>query len=91
MTMKRWASLGCLVLALLMATLEATHAHSGPGSARATSHCAICISVHANAPAIAFHPLPTLCALEAATTPLEPEGRGIIKEISLFVRPPPAV
>ena len=85
----RWIALSCIALALFMTGLEATHAHSD-AVAQNSSPCVICISVHANAPAVTFHPLPTLAALETLSVPYQAEGKGIVKEISLFTRPPPA-
>jgi len=89
-SLRRWLAQSCVLLVLLMTGVEATHAHS-VASARVSSPCAICISVHANAPAATFHPLPTLCTLETVAIPFRVEGKGIVKEISLFIRPPPAV
>lgn len=87
----RWAALGCIFLVLLMTGVEAIHAHSDVASGRGSSPCAICFSVHANAPAITCHVLPTLSAVEALSVAFRPEGKGIVKEISLFIRPPPVV
>lgn len=83
-------ALSCIALALFMTGLEATHAHSDAAVSHNSSPCVICISVHANAPAVTFHPLPTLAALETLAVPFQAEGKGIVKEISLFTRPPPA-
>jgi hypothetical protein len=87
---RRWAARACIFLVLLMVGVEATHAHRDAASPRTSSPCAICISVHANAPAVAFHPLPTLSALETLAIAFQAQGKGIVKEISLFIRPPPA-
>lgn len=86
----RWAAFACVFLVLFLAAVEATHAHSEVASVR-SSPCAICLSVHANAPAITFHLLPTLSALEALVQPSLLQGHGIQTEISLFTRPPPSV
>lgn len=86
----RWTALTCVFLVLLVAGVEATHAHSEVASVR-SSPCAICLSVHANAPAITFHLLPTLSALETLVQPSLMEAHGIQTEISLFTRPPPSV
>jgi hypothetical protein len=88
---RRWIALGCIVLVALFAGLEATHAHSDAQPARSSSPCAVCISVHANAPAVTSHPLPVLFATEAVAIPFRAEGHGIAAEIALFIRPPPAV
>lgn len=86
----RWTAFACVFLVLLLAGVEATHAHSEVASVR-SSPCAICLSVHANAPAITLHLLPTLSALEALVQPSLMQGHGIQTEISLFTRPPPSV
>jgi hypothetical protein len=83
-----WAALTCIVLVLLLSAIEATHAHSDVSSVR-SSPCAICLSVHGNAPAITYHPLPTLSALETLALPAVAESHGILQELSLFIRPPP--
>jgi hypothetical protein len=88
--LRRWAARICILLVLLMVGVEATHAHPDAASPRTSSPCAICISVHANAPAVAFHPLPTLSALETVAIAFQENGKGILREISLFIRPPPA-
>jgi hypothetical protein len=85
---RQWA-LACVLLALLMVGVEATHVHPDAASARTSSLCAICISVHANAPAVAFHPLPALTAVETVAIAFQTEGKSILKEITLFIRPPP--
>lgn len=87
---QRWIALGCIVLVALFAGLEATHAHSDAQPARSSSPCAVCISVHANAPAVTSHPLPVLFTAEAVAIPFRAEGHGIAAEIALFIRPPPA-
>ena len=89
--LQRWAAQSCVFLVLLMVGVEATHAHPDIAGPRASSPCAICISVHANAPAATIHALPTLSLLETLAIPFEVEGKGIVQEVSLFIRPPPAV
>jgi hypothetical protein len=86
---RRWMALGCMVLVLVFAGLEATHAHLDAKLARSSGPCAVCISVHANAPAVTFHPFPTLLAVELVTIPFQAEGHGIAAELALFIRPPP--
>lgn len=88
--LRRWAALACIALIVLLAGVEVTHAHSDVASVR-SSPCAICLTVHGNAPAITYHPLPTLSALETLTAPSLPEGRAVLQTTSLFIRPPPAV
>ena len=87
----RGAALACILLVLLMTGVEATHAHSDVVAAKSSSPCAICISVHANAPAVTVYVLPTLSTLETVAVPFGAEGKGIDREISLVIRPPPAV
>jgi hypothetical protein len=87
--LRRWAAQSCVLLVLLMIGVEATHAHPDAASARASSPCAICISAHAKAPVATFHALPTLSTLETLSIPFQVEGKGLVKEISLFIRPPP--
>jgi hypothetical protein len=86
----RWTALTCVLLVVLMTGVEAVHAHSGVPNGRTSSSCAICISVHANAPAVSYHPLPTLAAVEMVAIPFQTQGKGISAELSLFIRPPPA-
>ena len=89
-SLKRFAALTCISLVLLLAGLEATHAHSDVATVR-SSPCAICLSVHANAPVVTVLLMPTLAALDTLATPSLIEGHGIQREISLFTRPPPAL
>ncbi|MGE5324744.1 MAG: hypothetical protein ACM3SW_17895 [Actinomycetota bacterium] len=88
--LKRLAALGCISLVLWLAGLEALHAHHEVASVRSTP-CAICLSVHANAPAVTLLALPTLAELEILAAPSLIESHGIQREISLFTRPPPAI
>lgn len=88
---QRWMALGCLFLLLAFVGLEATHAHSDGELARSSSPCAVCISVHANSPAVTAQPLPVLFAVEAVTLPFRVEGKAIAPELTLFIRPPPTV
>jgi len=89
-SLMRWIALSCLVLALLMTGLETTHLHSGQSLSQHSS-CALCLSAHANAPALMFHFLPALHTLDiiAAARPLE--GKSAASELRLFIRPPPSV
>jgi hypothetical protein len=86
----RWTALTCILLVILMTGVESVHAHSGVPNGRTSSSCAICISVHANAPVVVYHPLPTLAAVEMVAIPFQTEGKGTSTELSLFIRPPPA-
>ncbi len=88
---QRWMALGCLFLVLVFAGVEATHAHSDAQLARSSSPCAICISVHANSPAVTAHSLPVLFTVESVTVPFRAEGKAIAPELTLFIRPPPTV
>ncbi|HEX5433680.1 MAG TPA: hypothetical protein VFY05_05545, partial [Candidatus Angelobacter sp.] len=87
---KRLAGLLCIALVLWLAGLEALHAHHEVANVRSTP-CAICLSVHANAPAITLLALPTLSELEILVAPSLIESYGIQTEISLFTRPPPVL
>jgi hypothetical protein len=84
-------ALGCLFLVLAFAGLEATHAHSDAQLARSSSPCALCISVHANSPAVTSHALPVVFAVEAVTLPFRAQGHVVAAELTIFIRPPPAI
>ena len=84
----RWIALSCVLLVLLISGLEATHLHSGASSS--SNPCVICISAHANAPAVVFHPLPVLYAVDVVAIPFQTEGKSTSPELQLFIRPPPA-
>jgi hypothetical protein len=83
-------ALVCIVLALFVAGLEATHSHSDAAIARNSSPCVICLSVHANAPTVTVYLLLVFHSVEAFTVPYETQGKSAISELSLFIRPPPA-
>ncbi len=89
--LRRWTALGCILLAVAFAVLGAIHAHSDAQPACGSAPCAVCISVHANAPAVTSHPLLILFAAETVAIPFRAEGHGIAAEPTLFIRPPPAV
>jgi hypothetical protein len=86
----RLIAMVCIVLALFVAGLEATHSHSDGAVARNSSPCAICLSVHANAPTVTVYLLLVFHSVEAFTVPYETQGKSAISELSLFIRPPPA-
>jgi hypothetical protein len=86
----RLMALVCIVLALFVAGLEATHSHSDAAIARNSSPCVICLSVHANAPTVTVYLLLVFHSVEAFTVPYETQGKSAISELSLFIRPPPA-
>ena len=85
----RLMALVCIVLALFVAGLEATHSHSDAAIARNSSPCVICLSVHANAPTVTVYLLLVFHSVEAFTVPYETQGKSAISELSLFIRPPP--
>jgi hypothetical protein len=86
----RLIALLCIVLALFVAGLEATHSHSD-AVAQNSSPCVICLSVHANsAPTVTVYLLLVFHSVEAFTVPYEIQGKSAISELSLFIRPPPA-
>jgi hypothetical protein len=86
----RLIAMVCIVLALFVAGLEATHSHSEAAVARNSSPCVICMSVHANAPTVTVYLLLVFHSVEAFTVPYETQGKSAISELSLFIRPPPA-
>lgn len=86
----RLIAMVCIVLALFVAGLEATHSHSDGAVARNSSPCVICLSVHANAPTVTVYLLLVFHSVEAFTVPYETQGKSAISELSLFIRPPPA-
>jgi hypothetical protein len=86
----RLIALVCIVLALFVAGLEATHSHSDAAIAQNSSPCVICMSVHANAPTVTVYLLLVFHSVEAFTLPYETQGKSAISELSLFIRPPPA-
>ncbi|HET9164467.1 MAG TPA: hypothetical protein VFP11_00620 [Candidatus Angelobacter sp.] len=86
----RLIALVCIVLALFVAGLEATHNHSEAAVARNSSPCVICLSVHANAPTVTVYLLLVFHSVEAFTVLYETQGKSAISELSLFIRPPPA-
>jgi hypothetical protein len=84
----RRVALVCVLLLLMFAVVEATHAHAD-GKVQAAP-CAICVSAHANAPAITVHVLPVLQALATTAVPFQTEGKTTVLGSDLFIRPPPA-
>jgi hypothetical protein len=86
---KCFVALACVCLVLMFTGLEATHAHSDAQLSRSAAGCAICVSVHANAPAATFYVLPTLLAVELLPSPLQSQGKDFCRKLSLFIRPPP--
>jgi len=87
--LKRLIALSCILMALVMAGLEATHAHSD-AAVSSSRPCAICISVHANAPTVTFQSLPVLYAVDVVAIPFLTDGKSTAPELSLFIRPPPS-
>ena len=87
----RFVAISSIVLVLFIAGLEAVHSHSDATVARNSAPCAICISAHANAPAVTIHLLPTLHAVAAISFLPESEGKSAISELRLFIRPPPSL
>ena len=84
----RRLALMCVLLLLVFAGLEATHAH--PDTQRADSSCAICVSAHANAPALIVHSLPTLRPVARVAVQLETERPTTPLKRTFFIRPPPS-
>jgi hypothetical protein len=88
--LKRFIALSCILMALVMTGLEVTHAHSDANVSRNSRPCAICISVHSNAPTVMFHSLPVLYAVDVVAIPALTEGKSTAPELTLFIRPPPS-
>lgn len=82
-------ALMCVLLLLVFAGLEATHAHAD--AQRPASSCAICVSAHANAPALTVHSLPTLRPVARIAVQLETERQTTALKRTFFIRPPPSV
>jgi hypothetical protein len=68
--------------------LEATHFHSD--AQPPASSCAICVSAHANAPAIIVYSLPTLRPVARIVVQLETERQTTALKRTFFIRPPPS-
>jgi hypothetical protein len=87
----RWIAMICVLLALVMTGVEATHAHADASISRSSSPCAICLSAHAKAPSVTVQFLPLIYAMETVAVTYESQGKGTAPELSLFIRPPPSV
>lgn len=85
----RFIALSCILLALIMTGVEATHAHSEATVSRSSSPCTICLSVHAKAPAVTIQFLPIIYTVEKVSVSYESQGKSAGPELSLFIRPPP--
>jgi len=79
----------CLLLVLVFAGIEATHAHADGKISGQSGACAVCITGHASAPAVTFHPLPALRTVAIVAIPALEQDKSIGVELSLFIRPPP--
>jgi hypothetical protein len=90
-TLMRWIAMICVLLALVMTGVEATHAHSEAAISRNSTPCAICLSAHAKAPVITVQLLPVIYPVETVAVAHDSEGKSTISELSLFIRPPPSV
>jgi hypothetical protein len=89
--MMRMVAVICVLLALLMTGVEATHAHSEASAARNSAPCAVCLSAQAKAPTITAQFLPLIYVVESFTVPYISKGKSVAPELSLFIRPPPSV
>ena len=87
----RWIAMICVLLALVMTGVEATHAHSEAAVARNSTPCAICLSAHAKAPVITVQLLPLIYPVETVAVDYESHDKSANAELSLFIRPPPSV
>jgi len=83
-------ALASIFLVLMFTALEATHAHSDAQLSRSAAGCALCVSVHANAPVATVYLLPTLLAVELLALPFQSQSKDFSRELSLFIRPPPS-
>ena len=90
-SLMRWIALVCVLLALVMTGVEATHAHSDAAISRNSAPCAICLSAHAKAPTITVQLLPLVYAVETVAVTYESHGKSASADLSLFIRPPPYV
>ena len=89
--MRRWVGISCILLVLMMTGLEAMHAHADEASPGATRPCAICISVHSNAPATNVDLLPVLTTLEIVKVSYQNWHTSKPRELKRFIRPPPTL
>jgi hypothetical protein len=87
---QHWVVVICLLLVLIFTGLETTHAHPAGDAARGSTPCAVCIAVHANAPALTAYFLPILFVVEAVTGSFRAQHTGTTADLWLFIRPPPA-
>lgn len=78
-SLRYWIVVACILLALVMTGVETVHDHTGTASGT-SNQCAICISAHATAPAIAFQSLPVLHALENVAVPCRTQGKSTVLE-----------
>jgi hypothetical protein len=83
---QRWIAALCLVVILVFTGVEAVHVDHD-----SNTPCLICISAHANAPAVIVHVLPVLLAVEILPILYEIDGQSIASQMRLFSRPPPTV
>ncbi|HEY2499621.1 MAG TPA: hypothetical protein VGK24_21370 [Candidatus Angelobacter sp.] len=86
----RTVALICVLLALLMTGVEATHAHSEASISGNSAPCAICLSAHAKAPTVTIQFLPQISTVETVAVTYESQGKSAAPELTLFIRPPPA-
>lgn len=87
----RWVAVACVLIALLFAGLEATHVHATASSGNVGRPCAICISAHANAPVVASQCLSVAVTVAILAVSYDVDVKGVPAELTLFIRPPPAV
>jgi hypothetical protein len=84
-------AVACILLVLAFSGLEAMHSHPHARMAGGSGSCQVCVGLHSNAVTPTFHTLPTLLMVAIVAVPPQAEGHGIGKELSLFIRPPPAL
>lgn len=90
-SIKRCTALACLLLALALSVLEATHVHSSANLiGKSGTPCVICACVHASAPVLAFQPSPVLSPVEIVPIPGQRQDKRTANKLKLFIRPPPS-
>jgi hypothetical protein len=88
---QRWITRFCLLLFLVVTSVEAVHVHPDQALSRESSaRCLICFSIHAKAPAVTVRSTPALVAVAMIAIPHEVLATGIASRLELFTRPPPA-
>src|ERR1700724_2113286 len=72
--LRHWVALSIILLLLVFSGLEATHTHATASGN--SSRCAVCISLHGSAPAVAVHPLPVLSVVTIVAARHQPQRQS---------------